>query len=143
MFLDEIGDLPLPVQVKLLRVLQEGKVQPLGSSQEQKIDVWIIAATHQPLNEPIVRGEFREDLFYRINSAVIELPPLRERGDDLNALIQQFAMDAANRFQLPVPDFSANIRKRLASPPWPGNVREPRNVIGQIVLRSRGFGVIA
>ncbi|NNE92508.1 MAG: sigma-54-dependent Fis family transcriptional regulator [Verrucomicrobiales bacterium] len=139
LFLDEIGDIPLPVQVKLLRVLQEGIVQPLGSDREVEVDVRIVAATHQPLPDLITRGEFREDLYYRINSAQITLPPLRERGDDIKQLIRIFAKDSGSRFGVPAPAFPANILKRLKSHPWPGNVRELKNVISRIVLRGRGF----
>ncbi|MCB1077447.1 MAG: sigma-54-dependent Fis family transcriptional regulator, partial [Verrucomicrobiae bacterium] len=141
LFLDEIGDLPLPVQVKLLRVLQERKVQPLGGSREIPVDVRIISATHQPLSELIAGKRFREDLYYRINSAVISLPPLRERGEDLDALIRAFAAEAAGEFDLPRPDISGPSMRLLSRHSWPGNVRELRNVIRQAVLQSRGYPV--
>jgi DNA-binding NtrC family response regulator len=141
LFLDEIGDLPLPVQVKLLRVLQERRVQPLGGSREIPVDVRILAATHQPLGELIAAKRFREDLYYRINSAVISLPPLRERGEDLETLISAFAAEAAAEYGVPRPDLPKPAMTRLARHSWPGNVRELRNVVRQAVLLSRGYPV--
>lgn len=142
LLLDEIGDLPLPVQVKLLRVLQERKVQPLGSNREIPVDVRILAATHQNLTKWVGEKRFREDLYYRINSAVIALPPLRERGDDdLGELIMAFADEAADEYHLPRPEFPTPVLRRLALHSWPGNVRELRNVIRRTVLLSRGYPV--
>ncbi len=141
LFLDEIGDLPMPVQVKLLRVIQERRVQPLGSNREIAVDVRIIAATHQPLPTLIKEKRFREDLYYRINSAIITLPPLREREGDLAGLVRHFVSEAAADFRVPPPDLSRAVMNRLERHPWPGNVRELRNVIRQLVLRSRGYAV--
>ncbi|MEM9080935.1 MAG: sigma-54 dependent transcriptional regulator [Verrucomicrobiota bacterium] len=139
LFLDEIGDLLLPVQVKLLRVLQEGTFQPLGSTTDIHVDVRVLAATHQPLVELISQGQFREDLYYRINSATIDLPPLRNRGKDLETLLSHFADIASEQYGIPRPKFPAPILKRLLAHPWPGNARELNNVITQLVVRSRGF----
>lgn len=141
LFLDEVGDLPLPVQVKLLRVLQEGTFQPLGSTKDIQVDVRVIAATHQPLSKLIAEQSFREDLFYRLNSAIIELPPLRERGKDLETLIHHFVEVSANRFQVTAPEIPKAALKRLHSHPWPGNARELSNVMGQIAVRSQGYPV--
>lgn len=141
LFLDEIGDLPLPVQVKLLRVLQEGTFQQLGSTQDTHVDVRVIAATHQPLAKLIAEQAFREDLFYRLNSAIIELPPLRERGKDIELLVRYFAGLSAGRFNVTSPEIPKAALKRLLSHPWPGNARELSNVMGQIVVRSQGFPV--
>ena len=141
LFLDEIGDLPMPVQVKLLRVLQEGIFQQLGDTKDIHVDVRIVAATHQNIPHLINEGQFREDLFYRINTAIIELPPLRERGDDALELINHFANLAAQEYNLPRPDFPKPVLRRLTAHPWPGNARELGNVITQLVVRSRGFAI--
>ena len=141
LFLDEIGDLPMPVQVKLLRVIQERLVQPLGSNREIPVDVRIIAATHQPLPALIKAKRFREDLYYRINSAIITLPALRDREGDLEELVRHFISEASAEYQLPSPAFSKSVITQLRRHDWPGNVRELRNVVRQIVLRSRGYAV--
>ncbi|RBP36644.1 two-component system nitrogen regulation response regulator GlnG [Roseimicrobium gellanilyticum] len=141
LFLDEIGDLPLPVQVKLLRALQERRIQPLGSNRELPVDVRIIAATHQPLAQRIEEKRFREDLYYRINAAVIQLPALREREGDVELLIAHFLEEAAADYQLPRPAIPARVMNRLLQHEWPGNVRELRNAVRQIALRSRGYEV--
>lgn len=141
LFLDEIGDLPLPVQVKLLRVLQERRIQPLGSNREVPVDVRIVAATHQPLAELIEQKRFREDLFYRINSAVIELPPLRDRDGDLEALASHFLAEAAVEFGYGCPPLRKTVVRRLRQSRWAGNVRELRNTIRQLVLSSRGYEI--
>ena len=143
LFLDEIGDLPQPVQVKLLRVLQEGTFQKLGTTSDVKVDVRVLAATHQPLPQLIAEEKFREDLFYRISSATIELPALRERGNDIVQLIEHFAQLASTQNGVPYPEFSPPAIKRLRSHPWPGNARELSNVIAQLVVRSQGFPVSA
>ncbi|MBK1833125.1 sigma-54-dependent Fis family transcriptional regulator [Roseibacillus ishigakijimensis] len=141
LFLDEIGDLPMPVQVKLLRVLQEGVFQQLGSTTDIRVDVRVLAATHQSLTRLIGEGQFREDLYYRINTATILLPPLRERGDDVAELLEEFADVAARKYQLPRPDFSPAALEKLLAHSWPGNARELNNVVSQLVVRSRGFSV--
>ncbi len=142
LLLDEIGDLPLPVQVKLLRVLQERRVMPLGSNREIPVDVRIIAATHQPLQSLIDRQAFREDLYFRLNSAVIALPPLRERGEeDFSLLVAHFLSEARAEYGMEGARFSDKARRRLGDHGWPGNVRELRNTIRQLVLNSRGFEV--
>ena len=141
LFLDEIGDLPQPVQVKLLRVLQEGTFQKLGTTTDVKVDVRVLAATHQPLPKLITEAKFREDLFYRISSASIELPPLRERGDDIVKLVHYFAEIASVQNKVPCPEFLAGALKRLLAHSWPGNARELSNVVAQLVVRSQGFPV--
>jgi DNA-binding NtrC family response regulator len=141
LFLDEIGDLPLPVQVKLLRALQERRIQPLGSNRELPVDVRIIAATHQPLAQLIEEKRFREDLYYRINAAVIQLPALREREGDAELLIEHFLGEAVADYQLPRPAIPSRVMSRLLQHEWPGNVRELRNAVRQLALRSRGFEV--
>ncbi|MGB5159918.1 MAG: sigma 54-interacting transcriptional regulator [Thermoanaerobaculia bacterium] len=121
-FLDEIGDLPLPAQGKLLRVLQEREVRRLGESLPRKVDVRIVAATHQSLSSMVTEGEFRRDLFYRLKVGSVVLPPLRERGMDVLLLGEHFLVREG--YQL-----SADARRRLRSYPWPGNVRELRNTL--------------
>ena len=121
-FLDEIGDLPLPAQGKLLRVLQEKEVRRLGESLPRNVDVRIVAATHRSLSSMVDAGEFRRDLFYRLKVGTVVLPPLRERGRDVLLLGEHFL--APEGYKL-----SADARRRLRSYPWPGNVRELRNTL--------------
>ncbi len=132
MFLDEIGDMPLPMQAKLLRFLQEGEVTPLGGSGSQKVDVRVLAATHRDLAACVADGRFRSDLRYRLNVVPIELPPLRERGQDILLLAQHFLSTNAARAQ----SLSPAAQERLLAHRWPGNVRELRNVM----QRSQGHG---
>ncbi len=141
LFLDEIGDLPQAVQVKLLRVLQEGTFQKLGTTTDVKVDVRVIAATHQPLAKLIAEGQFREDLYYRISSSTIELPPLRDRDEDISLLINHFAEMASAQNKVPCPEFPAPALKRLHAHSWPGNARELSNVVSQLVVRSQGYPV--
>lgn len=133
LFLDEIGDMPLPLQVKLLRVLQERKVRPLGSNRDLDIDVRIISATHRDLPKAMVRGEFREDLFYRLNVVSLKIPPLSERAEDIPLLANHLLRDAAGRHKPFVRAFSTDAMKRLMAAGWPGNVRQLVNVIEQCV----------
>ena len=133
LFLDEIGDMPLPLQVKLLRVLQERKVRPLGSNRDLDIDVRIISATHRDLPKAMARGEFREDLFYRLNVVSLKIPPLSERAEDIPLLANHLLRDAAGRHKPFVRAFSTDAMKRLMAAGWPGNVRQLVNVIEQCV----------
>ncbi|MBB4132923.1 MULTISPECIES: sigma-54 dependent transcriptional regulator [unclassified Xanthomonas] len=139
LFLDEIGDMPLPMQGKLLRFLQEGEVTPLGGRGAQKVDVRVLAATHRDLAAWVADGKFRSDLRYRLNVVPIELPPLRERGQDIVLLAQHFLRtgDAAARV------LSADAQARLLAYPWPGNVRELRNVMQRSQLLVRGHSIAA
>ncbi|MBB5886793.1 sigma-54-dependent Fis family transcriptional regulator [Xanthomonas sp. LMG 8992] len=134
LFLDEIGDMPLPMQAKLLRFLQEGEVSPLGGRGAQKVDVRVIAATHRDLLQAVDAGRFRSDLRYRLNVVPIELPPLRERGDDILLLAQHFLAAGASTPQT----LSAAAQARLRTYPWPGNVRELRNAMQrcQVLVRA-------
>ncbi|QDI05609.1 sigma-54-dependent Fis family transcriptional regulator [Xanthomonas cerealis pv. cerealis] len=133
LFLDEIGDMPLPMQAKLLRFLQEGEVSPLGGRGAQKVDVRVVAATHRELAQLVADGRFRSDLRYRLNVVPIELPPLRERGDDIVLLAQHFLEDGASAART----LSAAAQARLRAYPWPGNVRELRNAMQrcQVLVR--------
>ncbi len=136
LLLDEIGDMPLALQSKLLRVLQEQEVEPLGSNQVHRIDVRIIAATSRDLPAMVAAGSFRADLYYRLNVLPIRLPALRERIVDLEALVETLAEDIARRSGLPHKSLSADALLLLAQQPWPGNIRELRNVLEQTTLMT-------
>jgi len=133
-FLDEIGDLPKELQVKLLRVLQEGELRRVGDSKSKKIDVRVIAATAKELTEEIKSGRFREDLFYRLNVVPIRLPPLRERQSDIPLLVNHFIDRYAKKFGKHIKGIDDEAMKRLVNYPWPGNVRELENVIERGVI---------
>ncbi|WP_371824357.1 two-component system response regulator GlrR [Pantoea sp. Z09] len=133
LFLDEIGDMPPSLQVKLLRVLQERKIRPLGSNHDIDIDVRIISATHRDLPKAMEKKEFREDLFYRLNVVNLKLPALCERSEDIPLLASHLLRQAADRHKPFVRSFSVDAMKRLMSAGWPGNVRQLVNVIEQCV----------
>lgn len=138
LFLDEIAELSPAAQAKLLRVVQEGEIQSVGSDQRRRIDVRVIAATNKDLEEMARQGEFREDLLFRLNVLPIELPPLRARGNDVLLLIRHF-MDAAVRVSgTEAPEITDQALEALAMYAWPGNVRELQNIIQRIVLLSDG-----
>ena len=133
LFLDEIGNMPVALQVKLLRVLQERKVRPLGSNRDIEINVRIISATHRDLPKAMARGEFREDLFYRLNVVNLKIPPLSERTEDIPLLANHLLRQSADRHKPFVRAFSSDAMKRLMAAKWPGNVRQLVNVIEQCV----------
>ncbi|MFT2796436.1 two-component system response regulator GlrR [Serratia sp. N21D137] len=133
LFLDEIGDMPLSLQVKLLRVLQERKVRPLGSNRDLDIDVRIISATHRDLPKAMVKNEFREDLYYRLNVVNLKIPALNERAEDIPLLANHLLRASALRHKPFVRSFSSDAMKRLMTASWPGNVRQLVNVIEQCV----------
>jgi transcriptional regulator with PAS, ATPase and Fis domain len=137
-FLDEIGELPLDSQVKLLRVLQERVVERLGGNQSIKVDVRIIAATNRNLQRAVEDRSFREDLFYRLNVFPIAIPPLRERVEDITALVWTFVEEYATAFRKPFESISKESLAALKQYPWPGNVRELRNVIERAVIVAKG-----
>jgi formate hydrogenlyase transcriptional activator len=137
-FLDEIGELPLETQVKLLRVLQEQEFEPVGSSRTQRVDVRVIAATNRNLREMVEAGRFRSDLFYRLNVLPLQLPPLRERISDIPGLVALCIARFAKRFGKKVEGVSRETMARLMSYPWPGNIRELQNVIERAVVLSAG-----
>ncbi len=141
LFLDEIGDMPIALQSKILHVLQSGEFSPLGSDQEIQSDVWLIAATNHNLEKKIKKKEFREDLFYRLNIIKIYIPPLRERPDDVQALIEYYLEIYTEEFpdrDVTKPD--ETIMKKLKEFPWPGNVRQLQNSIKkQVVLNDWGL----
>ena len=133
LFLDEIGDMPLEMQVKLLRVLQEGTVDPVGSTKPVAVNVRVVAATHRDLDRYIDRGDFREDLFYRLNVIPIILPALRERREDIPELIQYYLKKHA-RVDGGMPIFDGSLIDALCDYDWPGNIREVRNVIERSLI---------
>jgi two-component system response regulator GlrR len=133
LFLDEIGDMPLPLQVKLLRALEERKVRPVGSHESHDIDVRVIAATHRKLEERIASGEFREDLYYRLNVVKLYIPTLAERREDIPLLANHFLSRLAERYRKGRLALAPEAMQLLVSAPWPGNVRQLLNVIEQAV----------
>jgi formate hydrogenlyase transcriptional activator len=137
-FLDEIGELPLETQVKLLRVLQEHEFEPVGSSRAQRVDVRVIAATNRNLREMVEAGRFRSDLFYRLNVFPLQLPSLRERPSDIPQLVALFVSRFAKRFGKKVEGVSQETMARLMSYPWPGNIRELQNVMERAIVLSAG-----
>jgi two-component system NtrC family response regulator len=138
LFLDEIGELSPGIQVKLLRILQEKEFQRLGSNSSLKTDVRVIAATHRNLEEGIKKGIFREDLYYRLNVISIQLPPLRERKEDLPLLIDHFLKKYSARNQKSISDISKEVRALLLRYSYPGNVRELENLVERAVVLCRG-----
>ncbi len=132
-FLDEIGEIPLEIQVKLLHVLQNKTIYRVGSSKPIKVDVRVIAATNKNLEEEVERGQFRQDLYYRINVFPIEIPPLRERKEDLYLLINQLLANACNRYDVELKQFSGEALQKMLSYDWPGNVRELENIIERAI----------
>ena len=131
-FLDEVGELPLPTQARLLRVLESGEFMKVGSSKVEKTDVRIVAATNVNLAEAIAQGRFREDLFYRLNTVPISVPPLRDRGEDAALLFRKFAVDFAEKYHMPAIQLSDEAKDILLKYPWPGNVRQLKNITEQI-----------
>jgi transcriptional regulator with PAS, ATPase and Fis domain len=131
-FLDEVAELPLTTQVRLLRVLQTGEFIRVGSSKTQKTNVRVVAATNIELRKAIAEGRFREDLFYRLNTVPIHVPPLRERREDIHLLFRKFATDIALQYRMPAISLDAEARKTLENYSWPGNVRQLKNVAEQI-----------
>lgn len=131
-FLDEVGELPLTTQVRLLRILENGEFIKVGSSRVQKTDIRIIAATNVHMMEAIHKGKFREDLYYRLSTIEISLPPLRERGEDIHLLFRKFASDFAHKYKMPPVRLDANAANFLVRYRWDGNIRQLRNVAEEI-----------
>jgi DNA-binding NtrC family response regulator len=138
LFLDEIGEMPLHLQAKLLRVIQTREFTMVGGTHPQRVDVRIICATNRDLRESIRRGTFREDLYYRIAVVPIELPPLRERRDDLPLLVAHFLANLSAEYGKPIAGLTERAMTRLLEYPWPGNVRELENCLEQAVLLAEG-----
>ncbi len=141
-FLDEVGELPLPTQVRLLRVLENGEFLKVGSSKIQKTDVRIVAATNVKMTEAINKGKFREDLFYRLSTVDINLPPLRERSEDIHLLFRKFAADFAQKYKMPTLRLDDGAVQMLLNYRWSGNIRQLRNVAEQISVleQERNIG---
>ena len=134
LFLDEIGELPLEAQARLLRVLQEGEIRRVGSVQSKKVDVRLVAATHRNLKEMASRGDFREDLYYRLNVVELHLPPLRERGNDVVEIAEAMLSRACNKMQLSTMHFTDDALQAISQYQWPGNVRELENAVERAVI---------
>jgi two-component system response regulator AtoC len=134
LFLDEIGELPLGLQVKLLRVLQEGCIRPLGATRDRDVDVRVIAATVRDLRHEVEQGRFREDLYYRLNVLQINVPPLRDRRDDVTLLVDHFVEQNNQRLGTAIRGLAPRAKKLLVDYPWPGNVRELENTIERAVV---------
>jgi transcriptional regulator with GAF, ATPase, and Fis domain len=142
LFLDEIGDMPLGLQAKLLRALQEGEIEPLGSNKLIPFDARVIAATSRDLNKLVREGNFREDLFYRLNVLPIRVPPLRERREDIAALVEVLGEDMSLRSGEQPPELSADALALLSAQLWRGNIRELRNVLEQATMRSDSHRIL-
>ena len=138
LFLDEIGDMSTNVQAKLLRALEERRIERLGGNESIPVDVRIVSATHRPLEQEIAAGNFRADLFYRLRVVTIEIPPLRERREDIPVLAENFARLASERYGLPERALAPSALRRLLEYEWPGNVRELRNVIERATILAEG-----
>tara|TARA_A200000113_G_scaffold217690_2_gene224362 strand:- start:2368 stop:3630 length:1263 start_codon:yes stop_codon:yes gene_type:complete len=136
-FLDEVGELPLPTQVRLLRILENGEFMKVGSSKVQKTDVRIVAATNVKMNEAIKKGKFREDLYYRLSTVEIHLPPLRERKEDISLLFRKFASDFAQKYKMPTLRLEHDARKVLEQYRWRGNIRQLRNIAEQVSVLEK------
>ncbi|TDU31701.1 regulatory Fis family protein [Panacagrimonas perspica] len=141
LFLDEVGDLPLPLQVKLLRVLQEREVVRIGSRKTIPVDIRLITATNVDLSEAVTAGHFRLDLYYRLNIAQVQLPPLRDRRGDIRPLAEYFLRTYCQRLKLPLPVLGEAACKALERHPWPGNIRELENVIHFALLVASGHEI--
>ena len=138
LFLDEIGDMSANVQAKLLRALEERRIERLGSNESIPVDVRIVSATHRPLEQEIANGNFRADLFYRLRVVTVDIPPLRERREDIPMLADTFVRLAADHYDLPERSLSQATLKRLLEYNWPGNVRELKNTIDRAVIMAEG-----
>jgi transcriptional regulator with PAS, ATPase and Fis domain len=141
LFLDEVGELPLTTQVRLLRVLENGEFLKVGSSKVQKTDVRIVTATNKDLLKLIEEGKFREDLYYRLNTVEVYLPPLRERKGDIHLLFRKFASDFAQKYEMPAVRLNPDAVEVLENYNWPGNIRQLRNVVEQISILEKNRNI--
>ncbi len=137
-FLDEIGELPMPHQAKILHVLQDRVFERVGDSRSMSVDCRVIAATNKDLGQAIANGDFRSDLFYRLNTAQISIPPLRERPEDIPVLINRLSEQTSEEFYKPVPHYPEQVMDRLIQYSWPGNVRELKNFVHRMILQRAG-----
>lgn len=143
LFLDEIGELPIEAQARLLRVLQEGEIRRVGSTTSRWVDIRLVAATHRNLQERVEKGLFRSDLYFRLHVVEINLPPLRERGEDISELAEILLKKSCQRLNKPVMNFTDRAIERLQEYHWPGNVRELENVIERAVILGEGDSITA
>jgi two-component system, NtrC family, response regulator AtoC len=143
LFLDEIGDMPMDAQAKLLRVLETRRARRIGGVKEHEVNVWVISATHRNLEDQTANGEFRRDLLFRLQVLWVNLPPLRARDSDVLFLAEYFLALAASKYQTATPELSAEARSKLVAHNWPGNVRELRNVMERAALTTGGGLVTA
>ncbi len=143
LFMDEIADLPLPMQVKLLRVIQEKSVRPVGATTEVPVDVRILSATHRDLRTMVAAGQFREDLYYRINVIELRVPALRERGDDILLLTENILQRLSHELNIPQPKLTEAARRKLAEYSYPGNVRELENILERALALAGDDGIDA
>lgn len=141
LFMDEVDSLPLPIQAKLLRFLETGEIQPVGDTQVSRVDVRVIAAANSNLEKKIAQGEFRKDLFYRLNVVPLTIPPLRERLGDIQLLLTHFIGHFSKEHNLPAPTLSKAALVRLQAYHWPGNVRELRNVCERLSILLAGRNI--
>lgn len=137
-FLDEVGELPLPTQARLLRVLESGEFMKVGSSEVQRTDIRVVAATNVNLQQAIQEKKFREDLFYRLNTVTLELPPLRDREGDVALLFRKFAADFADKYHMPPIRLTDDALTLLNQYTWPGNIRQLRNIVERLSVVSEG-----
>lgn len=142
-FLDEVAELPLTTQARLLRVLETGEFIKVGSSSVQKANVRIVAATNEDMSRAVESGKFREDLYYRLSTVTITIPPLRDRGNDTALLARKFASDFSEKYRMPLITLLPEARELLLSQRWPGNVRQLKNVIEQLALFEAGTEISA
>ncbi|WP_320195447.1 sigma-54-dependent transcriptional regulator [Agrobacterium rosae] len=140
LFLDEIESMPPAVQVRMLRVLEMRKVSPVGSNEERAVDIRVVAAAKVDLGDPLLRGDFRDDLYYRLNVVTLSIPPLRERKADIPLLFSHFIKKASTRFGMPVPGITSTVSRYLNDYDWPGNVRELGHFAERVVLGLEGSG---
>jgi formate hydrogenlyase transcriptional activator len=138
LFLDEVGDIPLELQAKLLRVLQEGEFERLGGTQTQRIDVRLVAATNRDLTDMVSKKRFRSDLYYRLNVFPISVPPLRNRPEDIPLLVNHFVRTFAGQMGKQIDEVSGQAMQAIVSHPWPGNIRELQNLIERSVILTPG-----
>ncbi len=143
LFLDEIGDMPLPTQVKLLRVIETGEFMRVGSSSTQTSDVRVIAASNKSLQDEVAKGYFRQDLYFRLRSVNLFIPPLRERREDIPAFVEKFSKDFVERNKISFGGFTLDAVEALKSLDWPGNVRELKNLVESVIVLERGKRVDA
>jgi transcriptional regulator with PAS, ATPase and Fis domain len=142
-FLDEVGELPIPTQARLLRVLETGEFIKVGASKVLKTNVRIVAATNVNLSQAVMEGKFREDLYYRLNMVPIQMPPLRERPDDIILLFRKFASDCAGKYRMPPIRLDDEAKQMLITYRWPGNVRELKNITERISIIEEGRDITA